>query len=673
MTLRKSILLLIALTTIAALVGCSSSSTPALTLTLNSVPTSLPVNSQTALVAAVNNDKANGGVNWSCATTPAGSPCGSFSPATTPSGTSTTYMAPNFLLPAGTTITITATSGTNSAISQSSAPITITAATIADGNYVFTVTGWDNIDGSPYTVSGVFTVTGGAIAGGEQDFADYNYQIQDAISAQPAGACSATPIVASCITTAPGGTTGDGNLYVYLATGDDIIGPNGNGLEAFSGSVYPPIGGTAEGKAAIVEFDGSATGSGFVEIQSATLTATPGKGSYAFVLGGLDPYPTGELMAVGGIVNIDDLPATSGGPATVGTISGAGSVFDVNDSFASGLGANLSFGASNVSPPDTFGRVTFTMNSPDLPNQLVLAGYLVSSSKIQLVETADDFEGSLAGVAYAQTVPSHSGVSGFTIADATNTYVIGMEGTDTNNIILQSAEQLAIAADGSVTGFLDYADFSAENASPDPVSAPTASAVVDTTGRVSILGVTDGAAAPLTPVTYNVQLYLDGSGHALAITLDDNDIQGGPGFQQSGASSIAATSFSGAYTMGVTGTDGNEDGPFDSVGSVVADGSSSFAGFSDVNWLDYFDPGPIEVADNSVSGAFATTSASGIFTGTINGIDIVNCPAFSGDGAPGCTDDVFNFYLIDASGESIAIETDGAIGGQLTFGYFLQQ
>jgi hypothetical protein len=653
MTLRKSILLLIALTTIAALVACSSSSNQPLTLTLNTVPTSLAVNSVTALVASVNNDKANGGVVWSCATTPAGPSCGTFSPATTASGASTAYSAPNFVLPQGTTIIITATSATNSAISQSSQPITINAGTVADGNYVFSVTGYDYNDESNYTVSGVITVAGGLITGGEQDFVDDNLQLQDTISAQPAGACTANPIVATCITTAPNGTAGDGNLYIYLATGDTSIGVNG--LETFTGQVFPPLEGTAAGKASIAEFDASATGSGWLETQSAPLPGVPGPGSYAFVLGN-----PGYALAIGGIINVDDLPASSGGPATVGTISGAGSIFDA-DAEGDVIPAGT-FTASSVSVPDSMGRVTFTMNSGDFA-QLVLAGYLVSSSKIQLVETVDDFEGVLAGVAYSQSVPSTNGVKGFTAANAQNTYVLGLQGADTFNFILQSASQLTINSDASVTGFLDYADFSGEPATPDPVSAPTAAVTVDPSGRVSILGVTDGDA-----VNYNIQLYLDGNGHALAITLDSTDVQGGVGFQESGGSSIATSSFVGPYAMGVTGWDFNEDGEFDSVGSVVADGSSTFGGFSDVNWLDEFDPGPITVADNQVTGTFASTD-NGVFTGTVTGIDIVNCPAFTADAA-GCTPDAFSFYIIDAIGDSIAIQTDGA---QLTFGYVLQQ
>lgn len=388
MTLRKSILLLVAVTTIAALVGCSSSSTPPITLTLNSVPTSLAVNSQTALVAAVNNDKANGGVVWSCTTTPAGSPCGTFNPATTASGASTTYIAPAILFPVTTpptTITITATSATNSAISQSSQPITIGPATLADGNYVFSVTGNDQFQ-TNYTVTGVFTVAGGIITGGEQDVIDGSSgPLKDNISAQPANACTVATIVATCLTTAPNGTAGDGNLYLYLATGDPSVGVGG--LESFTGSVLPLAEGANAGKAALAEFDASASGSGWVERQSGalSLTATPGAGSYAFVLG--DIY---DAVSIGGIVNVDDLPGTSGGPPTVGTISGAGSIFDADATGNVVQGGT--FTASTVSAGDSFGRVTFTMHSPEFSTStLVLAGYQISSSKIELVETADSF------------------------------------------------------------------------------------------------------------------------------------------------------------------------------------------------------------------------------------------------------------------------------------------
>src|SRR5271170_2951555 len=108
MTIRKSILLLIGLSMIAALVACGSSShsstTPPpanITVTLSTVPTSLNVNSQTPITATTND---TAGVNWSvtCAT----APCGTFSAAQTATGVATTYNAPSA---ATTNVIITAT------------------------------------------------------------------------------------------------------------------------------------------------------------------------------------------------------------------------------------------------------------------------------------------------------------------------------------------------------------------------------------------------------------------------------------------------------------------------------------------------------------------------------------------------------------------------------------
>jgi hypothetical protein len=56
MTFRKSILLLTALATIAVLAGCNNGSTPPITVSLNTIPATLPFNSQTTVVASVGAD-----------------------------------------------------------------------------------------------------------------------------------------------------------------------------------------------------------------------------------------------------------------------------------------------------------------------------------------------------------------------------------------------------------------------------------------------------------------------------------------------------------------------------------------------------------------------------------------------------------------------------------------
>lgn len=642
----KSIILLTAMALLAALMGCSSSSStppPPITVTLSTVGSSLTVNSQTPITATVANDPLAGSVNWSCA--PSGS-CGTFSATTTASGVATTYTAPA-VVTSGVVITATVT---DASVSASTGSITIAAASLADGTYVFSLSGYDYADGSPYRAAGVFTVAVGIITAGEQDFIDYYGAVGDDISAGASG-CSATstPIV-SCLT-----TTADGNLQIILVTGDSYVGVtvgSVNGVETLNGTVYP----ANSAKAAITEYDGSASGSGLLETQTGGFNSgtAPGPASYAFSVGGLDELESGYPFAMGGIVNVD-------GAAGTGTISGTGSVFDANDAGLTYQNNDFS-NTSVVSAADPLGRVTFTLDNPNsnLP-ELILAGYFVSANKIQLVETIDAFEGELGGTAFTQTVPS----GGFTAANSAATYVIGMQGADSSpGYFLQSASQLTLASGGTVSGFLDYNDLTTnvQVASPDPVAAPLFT--VATSGQVSISGLTDGDA-----VSYNVQLYLDGNGHALAITLDAKDAMGGLGYVQTGTpGEYAASDFFGAYTMGTTGWDFNEDGEFDSVGPVTADGSGSFTGFNDVNWLNFYTAAPLTVSNNTVSGAF-TANADGIFSGTISGLDLTNCVAFTSTGA-GCTQDSFNYYLIDATGDNIAIETDL---NQLTIGVISQQ
>ncbi len=86
-------------------------------------PTSLVAGGTASLTAVVSNDSNNAGVRWtvSCG----GSSCGTFSSASTPSGTATTYTAPS-TPPSSATVTVTATSATDTT-KTASATITISA------------------------------------------------------------------------------------------------------------------------------------------------------------------------------------------------------------------------------------------------------------------------------------------------------------------------------------------------------------------------------------------------------------------------------------------------------------------------------------------------------------------------------------------------------------------
>jgi hypothetical protein len=506
---------------------------------------------------------------------------------------------------------------------------------LPDGNYVFSLIGDDAASGQ-YSVAGIFTVSQGSITTGEQDFVDFpNITYNDMIN--PTG----SSVTASA----------DGNLTITLATclatdctqNDPNIGVTG--IETLDASVLP----NNPARAFITEYDASASGSGELDLQSSTTLPTPPIG-YTFISTGMD---SGFCQtALGGVINING--------AT--TISAANSVFDANDCGAP-LAAQTFTAASSVGAPDPLGRVTFQLVPTANYSQINLVGYIVSPNQIDLVETTDNNPnlGTTSGIAFSQGTTTGN----FNTASASgNTYVVGLSGGDSVGTVLQAATQITPNADGSVSGFIDFNDLvTVEPASPDPVGAPVTSYVVDPTGRVTIAGLSDSATPPN---AFNIQLYLDGNGHALAITLDTNDFLAGIGYQQSGAGSFAATSFSGSYAVGATGWDVAGQGEFDAVGPVTAPASSgTFSGDVDLNWLG--SAGPV-YPDAPVSGAF-TSNADGIFTGTITGVDVTTCPLFT-TGAPGCTADIFNYYLIDATGDNIAIETDP---NQLTLGAFAQQ
>jgi hypothetical protein len=186
---------------------------------------------------------------------------------------------------------------------------------------------------------------------------------------------------------------------------------------------------------------------------------------------------------------------------------------------------------------------------------------------------------------------------------------------------------------------------------------------VDATGRVTVMDIHDSAT---TPNAFSLQLYLDGSGHAFAISLDATDVLGGRGYQQT-ASSFSAGNFSGGYALDVTGwSPGSSEDELDAIGQpITADGTSAFSGSFDLNWL--LLNSPAELPNKSLNGTF-TSHSDGVFTGTITGLDVTSCNLLQ-SGENGCTVDNFDYYLIDANGDSITIETDK---NQLTLGYFFQ-
>jgi hypothetical protein len=584
---------------------------PAISVTLNPAPRAQMNASSTApFTAVVANDPQNAGVNWSV--TCGSVHCGSFNPTSTASAVATQFTAPATIPSGGNTVTVTATSVADNTKSAS-ATVTISQAAIplSDGTYVFHLSGNDFTAAngeSNYFVAGAFTVSGGFINGGEQDFVDYNDAPTDSIN----------PATSSITVTA------DGNVQIVLDTGDSAIGVDG--IETLTASFVNST------RALIGEYDAFATGTGTLDWQ--TSQAAP-SGGYAFFASGIDHNT--DAIAFGGVLNVD-------GP---GLISGTGSVFDFNDAFFQGLGQNQSFspstalGPSGSITPDSFGRIVFTLN-PTNPNigQIVMIGYIVDNSTIQLLETADALGGTTGGTALSQGANtgtfSSDSLSGLT-------YVVGAKGVDANGP-LQLAGALAFSSTtNNVSGIATFNDIA--NQLSGNISAGTY--LVDTTGRVTLMA--------LSGSTFNnatMQLYLDGNGNALALSMDTSDVTAGYAFQQ-----FASASFSGSYAVSADGSallssdlPSTQRFPWSAVGQIFADSSGNVSGFTDFNIL------TVPATPNVQLYGTATGSAE-ILSGALTGMGVAASGA-----------DTFNYYLIDDL-RTFAIETDAT---QLNLAYFEQ-
>ncbi|MFC5865480.1 hypothetical protein ACFPT7_24455 [Acidicapsa dinghuensis] len=560
-------------------------------------PASMQVGSSFGLNAAIANDvTANPQVKWTVACSSIA--CGSFAPATTYSEAATTYTAPA-TVPSDGSVTVTATSVTDTTKSVSTnIVITPAASTLANGTYVFQISGQTGITSS--FITGVFTASNGVVTGGEQDWA---YLTSDADD---------NTIPATMFQSISGGsyaTTPDGNLEVSLQVGPGQI-------ETLEGTL-------ASGAKGFVNGLNGALANGTLERQT---SIAPPSGGYAVSLFGSDKFTDATWM--GGVLNVD----------SAGGISGNGSILDVIDSYAS-FGGTQTIGASTVSAPDANGRVQIALQpsaSSPLPT-LYLAGYVVDSSHIRLVEVSDtdetnNFNGVLGGVALGQGASTGT----FSAASiAGSSYVFGAQGSDARGP-LQIAGVLTPKADGSVTGTLNWNDGSGSAAQAPETF--TGSYTVDPTGRMTLTNLSDGSA-----FNYSLRFYLT-SGGALLLSSDSSDIFNGEAFLQQSAAFTAA-SFNGNYGLNamIYGTNLLQNveamsvvGP---ITAVAGGGSVAVSGYADAG---------VGNADFAIAGSFMPSS-NGVLTGTLTGL-APSAPTLSQG---------FSLYLVDPT-QGILIGTDSS-------------
>jgi hypothetical protein len=635
MTLRKSILLFVGLGMIASLVACGGSShknttvvntTPAIAATSGGGQSVTVGTAFAPLVATVTlNGSPSSGASVTFAAPPSGASCtfaNNTNTETDPTNASGVAMS-SVCTANATAGSYNVTASTTGASAPASFSLKNTAvALLGDGTYVFSVAGQDVAGAYLYNVAGAFTVVGGVITGGEQDLVDYGNPatLNDAITS---GTIS--------------GPDAAGNLTITLTTADAAIGVSGT--ETLSAVMATS--GTA---GFITEFDSSASGSGELRLQS--LPSGGGKQGYAFFLNGGDGTVNAFASGFGGVVNVD---------GAGGTISGAGSVFDLDDGGTLTQGAPIDSGT--VSAPDAFGRIQISLVlTTSGVGGIGLAGYIVDDKRIELVENSNDPNDIFFGVTGGTAYPQGASTGTFTAASIEGTsFVFGTNGQDATNYF-QVAGVVTTNLDGTtVSGTLNFNDLSgAGTQAPVPFSGTY---TVDVTGRVTLSNLASNDGTTFSGIT--LQLYLSGGGRVAANAMDSFDEWAGPAKVQSGGGTFTAGSLSGNYALVTTGfgLPANFTGPeTDSVGFFTADGVSAFnPGAVDQNILTTGGVAGAQTPDVAFTGAYVA-DPSGIFTGTITGLDI-STPANA---------DAFSYYLIDST-SGVAIETDT---NQLTLGFF---
>jgi hypothetical protein len=595
--------LLIAAAAFTFLSACGSSSHPVVTFVS-------PVGSVSAGATAnftVTVAHGSKGVTWtlSCSTSANPTPqCGTL---VSPAALTVTYQAPVSVLTGNVTLTATSVDDSTRFAGVIVAVGAPSAIALPDGNYVFQLSGQD-INGT-FNTAGVFTLASGAITGGEQDFTDSLFVLEEV-----------TITNASTIT-----ATTDGNLQIILATNSSKIGVGGSGQETLNLAVTSVSGGTITTGGLVNWLDAFATGSGQLSLQNAASAKSAPGGGYAFVTSG--GAINGCSSAIGGVVNV----------TSPGIISVAGTVFDTN--ICGKVSQDLTtLPGSTVTGPDSLGRVLINFNPASLT--VNYAGYIVSSSKIVLVETADELGGDTGGTAYAQGTMT----GGFADSSLSGqSYVVTGQGSDANGS-LTFAAALTFNSDGSTSGTADFNDI--VNQFSGTAASPSSSYTVDPTGRVTLTGlfVKDTATSNLHgPVT--LQLYLDGTGDAVSASMDTADRFAGPAFQQTTGSSLA-----GNYALNAFGISATTADAWSAVGQVSTSGS----GFTDSNYLK-----PSNPIANDVTLSGMGSSGSVMITGLGADSDAAGTP----------TSDPFDLYVIDPN-RAFGVETDNV---QLGLFYTLLQ
>jgi hypothetical protein len=586
---------------------------PAISLAINTVPPStMDMNATAQIAATVANDSANEGVDWSCIPAAA---CGTFTPAHTASGASTTYQAPSV---AGT-VTITATSTAANSITQSVTitvnPITISITTAPSSSLDMNATAQlaamvanDSVNAgvdwscTPAAACGTFTPSHTASA------ANTAYQAPNAAGMVTITAASATeaavtksvtvtisPITIS-VTAPPASMEINGTAQIAGTVANDLpnagvdwsctpVGACGTFTPAHTASAADTTYQAPSAPSTVTITAASTTEPTVKQSMAVTIgpvgTTSSLKGTYTFYANGwdsiFDPYDV-----VGSIV-LDGNGNVTGGEQDYFDLA-SGGVIDTADPIAA-TGGTISVGA------DGRGTLTFTPTIRGTAETFSIV--LVNNDHLLITEF--DSSATSAGSMDLQTSPASvpTGGNAFALFDAWDRDAIG--GVITSTGTTTTAEEVDWDFAGSRT--FDY------TTNGDTISAP------DAAGR-----------GTMTLVGMKCAYYVVGPEVFRLIEIDGNT-PGGLFFsgsmygQGTTAGAFSSRSLASSYVFIQTGQDNNPNGIFyySVAGEFTTDTTSKFtAGVADVN---EGDGNPIFAA--SLAGSTYTVKSDGYGSTTL--------------------------------------------------------
>ena len=540
------------------------------------------VNNTASLIATVSNDYTNAGVDW---TVSCGSPgaCGTFSPAHTASGAGTMYTASN-AIPAGNTVTITATSTADPTKNAQQQNITILSApppnSLLRGPFVLYLSARNSQNG-PFVLGGVISGDGnGNINSGKFDLAD-------------ASGNSAIYVLFPLVSpsTYSIGADGRGKITLTLNTG--------NLTHSFG---VPVAGSTTTGTltlsvvfvnanhALLTETDTFGDASGTLDLQTANLA------SFSSYTAGLNGTYSLQLT---GTENSSGYPGFFVTAAITSQLSFLNYTFTEHtaDQSANGVINSVphAIASQNFNSPYTAGVLTLTAINLGLPRSFTLDLWPIDANHYVVVDFTDQASLLVGGYFTAQPAsPSLSGTYAFTEAGATTSAQPQVAG--------------GILTCGSA-GSLDVVPFGGTPLTAQPINA-TCNAPANGRGLIAITGagssgISQFAAYP----TLDQGLYLIELDGGAAGTSGPSGAGGA--YQQTLPTPLSTSALNGNYASNFIASTALGSQGF--VGQIISDGVSKISGTVDAN---SFTTSPTPGTGSPSSGA---TLNSGSFTAASNG------------------------------------------------------